>query len=505
LSIQFRSPLTRYGLPLASVGLISLLFFLIGSNDRNTDLRCFAFAVAILLSALLGGPGPGLLATGLSAFANAYLFFPPIFSIRVDSEEKLVRLTLFIGDGIALAFIGSMFRNAKTVEMETSWRRYLPSLLFVFAATGVKLLAFRTVGQQIPFTFFYAAIAASAWVGGFGAGLLATFLASMTARYFFLEPKYSFAVSSELNAERVFLFIGEGVLLSGLSGKYAGARRVARAAIAKVRLYEQRLKQSIEDLRALRLTSEDVVWEWDIPHDRIIRGATTIERPQAPVSAMNYASWLNHIHPEDRSAVTKSIESVLFDGQDEWHCEYRRLRPGGKFVYVSDRAFVFRDAARYPERMVGRTVSLSHSKRPPHLPGVPVAEERHPTVLEQNPIAVLVTDGSLHIVSANGAATDVLGYSPAELKGIPLENLFLPEKRRRISDTLSDLNPSDYGLVSIEENCLRNDGKIFRGSINSALILGPDGSSGRVIMIEHASNQHSADINRIGFIVKTFW
>ena len=485
---QLRSSWTRYGLPLASVGFISLLFFLIGSNDTNTDLRCFAFAVAILLSALLGGLGPGLVATGLAAFANTYIFFPPAFSIRLDSAENLVRVVLFIGDGIVLAFIGSMFRNAKTAEMKTFWQRYLPSLLFVFAATGVKLLAFRSLGQQLPFTFFYAAIAASAWMGGFGAGLLATFLASMTARYFFLEPKYSFAVSSVLNAERVFLFVVQGILLSGLSGKYAEARRIARAAIAQVRLYQQRLKQSIEDIRALRLTTEDVVWEWDIAHDQMIRGATRVERPQAPVSAMNFASWLNHIHPEDRSAVTTSIESALFDGPDEWHCEYRRLRPGGKFAYVSDRAFVFRDAARYPERMVGRTVSLSHSKRPPHLPGVPVAEERHPSVLEQNPIAVLVTDGSLHIASANGAAADVLGYSPAELKGIPLENLFSPEKRRRIVDSLSDLNPLDHGLVSIEENCLRGDGKIFRGSINSAVILGADGSSGRVIMIEQASN-----------------
>jgi PAS domain S-box-containing protein len=219
----------------------------------------------------------------------------------------------------------------------------------------------------------------------------------------------------------------------------------------------------------------------------MIRGATRVERPQAPVSAMNFASWLKHIHPEDRSIVSTSIESALREGQDEWHCEYRRLRPGGKFAYVSDRAFVFRDAVRNPERMVGRTVSLSPSKRPPHLPGVPVAEERQPTVLEQNPIAVLVTDVSLHIVSANGAAADVLGYSPAELKGIPVENLFLPEKRRRIADTLSDLGPSDHGLVSIEENCLRGDGEIFRGNINSAVILGEDGFSGRVIMIERAS------------------
>jgi PAS domain S-box-containing protein len=119
---------------------------------------------------------------------------------------------------------------------------------------------------------------------------------------------------------------------------------------------------------------------------------------------------------------------------------------------------------------------------------VPGAEERHQTVLEQNPIAVLVTDVNLGVISANGAAADVLGYKPVELPGIPVENLFLPEGRRRIADALSDLNPLDYALVSLEEDCLRGDGEIFRGKIGSAAIINSDGSSGRVIMIEHASN-----------------
>ena len=201
---------------------------------------------------------------------------------------------------------------------------------------------------------------------------------------------------------------------------------------------------------------------------------------------MNIWSWLTQIHPDDRSAVRTSIESALRDGKDEWHCEYRRLRPRGKFAYVSDHAFVFRDAAKNPQRMVGRTVTLSHSKRPVHLPGVPVTEERHQIVLEENPIAVLVTDVDLHVVSANSAAADVLGYSSSELPGIPAENFFLPEKRHRIADMLSDLNPTDHGLVSLEEDCLRGDGRIFRGKINSAAILNSDGSSGRVIMVEHS-------------------
>jgi K+-sensing histidine kinase KdpD len=89
----------------------------------------------------------------------------------------------------------------------------------------------------------------------------------MTARYFFLLPRYSFAVSSVTNAERVFFFIVEGILLSALTGKYAETRRLALAGIERIRLFEQRLKLSIEDLRALRLTTDDVVWEWDIADD----------------------------------------------------------------------------------------------------------------------------------------------------------------------------------------------------------------------------------------------
>jgi PAS domain S-box-containing protein len=457
---------------------------IVDSNDRNTDLRCFAFGIAVLLTALFGGLGPGLVATGLSAVANAYLFFQPTFSFYIASEEKVARLVIFAGEGILLTFIGAMFRDNQTVHFEKPSERYLPAFLFVATATGLKLIAFGYLAPQVPFTFFYTAVVASAWAGGFGPGLFATFLATMAARYFFLLPKYSFAVASIANAQRVFLFIAEGVVLSTLTGKFAETRRAARAAFARMRIYEQRLKHSVEDLRALRLTRDDVVWEWDIPHDVMIRGATRVERPQAPVSAMNLNSWLTHVHPEDRMAVETSIASALRSGMEEWHCEYRRQRPGGKFGYVCDHAFVFRDTAKNPQRMVGRTVSLSHSKRPAHLPGVPVSETRSQTMTEENPIAVLVTDVDLRIVSANGAAAKVLGYPPQELPGLPMEMLFLPEKRRRIADSLSNLNPSDHGLVSLVEDCRRRDGEIFRSKVNSASILNSDGSSGRVIMLE---------------------
>jgi hypothetical protein len=135
---RLQSPLTRYALAVVSIALVSLLFFLVDRNDTNTDLRCFAFASAILLSALLGGLGPGLLATGLAAIANQYVFFAPSFSFRIASEEKVARIVLFTGEGILLAFIGTFFRQGKSIDTKGSWKRYLPALLFVSTATADK-------------------------------------------------------------------------------------------------------------------------------------------------------------------------------------------------------------------------------------------------------------------------------------------------------------------------------------------------------------------------------
>jgi K+-sensing histidine kinase KdpD len=251
----------------------------------------FGFTVAVLLASTLGGLGPGLLATGLSAFASAYLFLSPVFSMQVASEEQIARLILFAGEGVLLSFVGNLLHDADAADVDASWvMRYLPALLFVSTATGLKLIVFTDLERSIPFTFFYAAIAASAWLGGFGAGLLATLLASLAARYFFLLPRYSLTVFSSINAVRVGLFILEGILLSGLSGSYPKARRMAHDAIEQMRQYAHRMRRSLEDIRALRVTTKDVIWEWDTASNRMVRGATDLERSETSAATMTLAS-----------------------------------------------------------------------------------------------------------------------------------------------------------------------------------------------------------------------
>ena len=484
---RLRSSLTRYGLAVAATALASLLHFISGARDVDSDVMYFGFTGAVLVSSILGGLGSGLLATALSAFASAYWFLSPVFSLEVASDERVASLILFVGDGVLLSFVGHILHDADATDAVLPWTtRYMPAFLFVCAATGLKLLAFANLGRLLPFTFFYAAIAASGWLGGFGPGLLATLLASLSARYFFLLPRYSLSVSSSINAARVGLFILEGILISLVSAKYPKARRIASHAIDQMRQHAQRARRSIEDIRALRLTTGDVIWEWDTAGNRMVRGATEMERPETSTATMTLGAWLQQIHPEDRSAVAASLTDALRHGRDEWLCEYRRLRPGGALANIAEHAYIIRDAHGNPVRLVGRSADITESKRTEHIYA---AAQRYRAVFDQSPLAIMLTDNALHVTNANRAAADVFGYSSSQLVDMHVEKLVEERRRSAVMEALLGQTRTGRSTITMEENCVRADGELFRAKVNASVISDTgDWSPGWVIMIERAGD-----------------
>jgi len=73
---------------------------------------------------------------------------------------------------------------------------YLLSIAFVAAALAITL-GIREFSAVYPTFFaFYAAVAVSAWYGGYGPGWLSVVLSTLTVNYFFLPPLYSLTPSS---------------------------------------------------------------------------------------------------------------------------------------------------------------------------------------------------------------------------------------------------------------------------------------------------------------------
>ena len=478
---RLSSSAARYTVALLATGLASLLHVWSGPLEVDSDVHYFGFVLAVLVTALFGGMGPGLLATGLSVLVSAYLLLPPLYSLQISSHDQLIRLILFGGEGLLLSCVGHIFRDADVGDNGSWASRYLPVVLFVATASGLKLLAYKDVERELPFTFFYVAIAASAWTGGIVPGLLATFLSALVSAWLFLGPQSSMPLRAPINEARIALFVVEGTLIAGLSTTYPRARRMAKRAVAEMHQYSDRMHRTLEDMRALRLTSQDLIWELDPNSNRMTFGATKAERPETPVASMSFSSWLDEIHPEDRASVAKSLDRVLSQDRDDWKCEYRKLHVGGEPIYISDRAYVIRDGEGKAKRVVGRSTDVSEAKRRGAPAGV---SRRYQAVFEQSPVAILVTDEALNITSANRAAADLLGSAGSEIKATHIDELF-PERRRKvILDLLRELN-RDQRPRTFRELCTPSLGEPFEAKINAAALGDVDnGLKGCVITIE---------------------
>jgi DNA-binding CsgD family transcriptional regulator len=74
------------------------------------------FVVAVLASAVIGGFGPGLIAMTLSAMAATYRYLPPLEHLAVNADADVLRLGLFILEGLLAAFAGEAVRRAALRE-----------------------------------------------------------------------------------------------------------------------------------------------------------------------------------------------------------------------------------------------------------------------------------------------------------------------------------------------------------------------------------------------------
>ena len=80
-------------------------------------------------------------------------------------------------------------------RLASAYERFGISLAWVAAALGLSLVLQRLF--PYPFLFlFFAAVMASAWVGGTGPGIFAVILSTLAVDYFFVPPLHSLAITA---------------------------------------------------------------------------------------------------------------------------------------------------------------------------------------------------------------------------------------------------------------------------------------------------------------------
>ena len=128
--------------------------------------------------------------------------------------------------------------------------RYSVAVLAVGAALGIKLLLDPLTVQDTPFLLVFGAIIVSAWYGGLGPGLLATFISAIATDYFFLYPR-GILTGFSVEGIDVLAFVLEGVLVSVLTSSLRSARDQARQSTLEATSHEESLRESEERFRLM--------------------------------------------------------------------------------------------------------------------------------------------------------------------------------------------------------------------------------------------------------------
>ena len=124
-----RSQPLRYGGAVALVAAAAILRHSLEQFVGVTLVTFITFFPATFLAAILGGIGPGILATLLSGFCAAYFFFDPP-GIGVEKLGDVIDLTIFLPTGIGISVLAETLertrkRSAATMQRAASYARSL--------------------------------------------------------------------------------------------------------------------------------------------------------------------------------------------------------------------------------------------------------------------------------------------------------------------------------------------------------------------------------------------
>ena len=124
------------------------------------------------------------------------------------------------------------------------------------------------------------------------------------------------------------------------------------------------LRESVERFSAAVRATNDGVWEWLIPEDRVYfsdrwKAILGFEPEAFP---HHRSAWLERMYPEDRERLGRAQESCLA-GAKSFSLEYRMRHRDGHDCWILCRALLDRDERGRPHRFTGAHTDITENKR----------------------------------------------------------------------------------------------------------------------------------------------
>ncbi|MFW2830673.1 PAS domain-containing protein [Sphingomonas sp. ID0503] len=213
--------------------------------------------------------------------------------------------------------------------------------------------------------------------------------------------------------------------------------------VSAERQREAALRETEERLRLANRATNDAIWDWDLLGDHVLwnEAIRSGYGHDLPDGTSDGGWWIEHIHPDDRPRIDRSIHAVIEGGGTEWRDEYRFRRADGSYADIKDRGSLIRDAEGRAVRMIGAMLDQT-DRKDIERELAEVVEERtreRDQIWQATPDMLCVATFDGHFRALNPAWEETLGFSEAELVGQPFMKFVHPDDAEATSAIMSGL------------------------------------------------------------------
>ena len=379
------------------------------------------FVLPIALSALVGGLGPGLMATLVALVGIDLMSQPALHSLAASPQDQF-RWSLLLVNGLVLSLLSDRLRRAN-VRLQRSSR------LLNSVVTGTSDAVFVKDRQG---HYLLANAAAGAFVNQAPASMLGVTDAQLFdpasaqhLRELDLQVMQSARVQTHeeglttLDGQQRVFMVTKGPVVDEagtVSGLFGIARDITHLKADQERLQtsEAALREREQQLARVLQGSDQGYWDWHLPSNTFVVSARWETMLGFEPGEMDVGPhrWPDIVHPEDLPAAMASIERHLQGESDAHVVEIRCRTKQGDWRWILSRgSIVQRSEAGQPLIMAGTHTDITEHKQSERAlrEASVVFESSHEGIMMVNP------DGL--ITKVNPAFTRITGFSEAEVSG----------------------------------------------------------------------------------------
>ena len=245
------------------------------------------------------------------------------------------------------------------------------------------------------------------------------------------------------------------------------------------------IKDLYERYRLAATATEDLIYDWDLKTDEVIRFFKGMQRPfgHSRQQIENRDFWRNQIHPEEAEDLRKKLDESLGNpNQTQIRTGYRFRRADGTYAHLIDRAHIVRNEQGKPLRVIGATSDISDVVE--NKFALNLANKRFSYAMRATNEMIWDWDLTKDEIKRSGSFKKMFGYNAPKKPSV--ENFWfrkiVEKDRNRVKASLKKAIANPEVKKWKEEYCfIRNDGEEADVVDRGYILREPSGKAIRMV------------------------